>query len=128
MPLMVARLPAPSRAARFAPEEDVFGNRQVGAEHQLLMNEREAIGKATPGSRSTTGAPSTRISPLSGGMSPFMIDSSVDLPAPFSPTRAWTSPVRTSNVTSERATTPGNDLRIDLTSRSGARGPWRQLE
>ena len=34
----------------------------------------------------------------------------VDLPAPFSPSSAWTSPGRTSNDTPESARTPGNDL------------------
>src|SRR5262245_32934763 len=33
---------------------------------------------------------------------------SVDLPAPFSPQRAWTSPARRSNATFLSATTPGN--------------------
>src|SRR5215210_7510899 len=53
----------------------------------------------------------------------------VDLPAPFSPTRAFTSPARTSNVTSSRARTPGKDFetrsarRITAPSAS-ARGPF----
>src|SRR5213594_528821 len=44
---------------------------------------------------------------------------SVDLPAPFSPTRAWTSPASTSSETSCSARTPGKDLEILLISRSG---------
>ena len=35
---------------------------------------------------------------------------SVDLPAPFSPSRAWTSPVRRSKLTSSLATMPGKRL------------------
>src|SRR5690242_1517772 len=41
----------------------------------------------------------------------------VDLPAPFSPQIAWTSPRRTVIVTSERAFTPGNVLVIPVISR-----------
>src|SRR5436190_2528394 len=43
---------------------------------------------------------------------------SVDLPAPFSPSSACTSPRRTSNETSSLATTPGNSLRIPCISRT----------
>src|SRR5262245_26230024 len=43
---------------------------------------------------------------------------SVDLPAPFSPRSACTSPRRTSNETSSFATTPGNSLRIPRISRT----------
>ena len=35
---------------------------------------------------------------------------SVDLPAPFSPNRAWTSPARKSKLTSSLATMPGKLL------------------
>src|SRR4051812_35297066 len=35
---------------------------------------------------------------------------SVDLPAPFSPQRAWTSPACRSKLTSRSATTPGKRL------------------
>lgn len=44
-------------------------------------------------------APSTRISPSSGWMIPAAMRISVDLPAPFSPTRAWISPGRTAKST-----------------------------
>src|SRR6476646_1601842 len=43
---------------------------------------------------------------------------SVDLPAPFSPSRACTSPRRTSNETPSFATTPGNSLRMSRISRT----------
>src|SRR5690242_17136564 len=41
----------------------------------------------------------------------------VDLPAPFSPTRAWTSPGRSSNETPRSARTPAKDL-LTLVNRS----------
>ena len=45
---------------------------------------------------------------------------SVDLPAPFSPTRAWTSPARRSKRQSRRACTPGKSLLMPSISTSGA--------
>src|SRR3954470_3107394 len=42
---------------------------------------------------------------------------SVDLPAPFSPQMAWTSPRRTDMETLERALTPGNSLVMPRISR-----------
>src|SRR5580765_6475384 len=45
---------------------------------------------------------------------------SVDLPAPFSPRSACTSPLRRSKSTPSFATTPGKRLVIPLSSRRGA--------
>src|SRR5438132_1677793 len=64
---------------------------------------------ATPASRaaagpcSTTSSPSIRRRPLSGRCTPPRIFTSVDLPAPFSPTSACTSPAFRSIETSSRA-------------------------
>src|SRR2546421_10956380 len=44
----------------------------------------------------------------------------VVLPAPFSPTMAWTSAARTWMFTSSLATTPGNRLLIPRSSTAGA--------
>src|SRR2546422_9263316 len=41
---------------------------------------------------------------------------SVDFPAPFSPTMAWISPVRTARLTPSLATTPGKRLVISRSS------------
>ena len=49
---------------------------------------------------------------------------SVDLPAPFSPSRAWTSPGNSRNDTSSRASTPGNDTVMPRISTVG--GPRRR--
>ena len=45
---------------------------------------------------------------------------SVDLPAPFSPSSAWTSPWRRSKLTSSLASTPGNRFVIPRSSSRGA--------
>ena len=49
------------------------------------------------GLRSWTSAPATSTRPESGACTPLRIFTSVLLPEPFSPTRAWTSPARSSN-------------------------------
>ena len=55
-------------------------------------------------------SPPISIVPSSGRIEPAATAMSVDLPAPFSPTSACTSPSITSKVTPLRATTPGNAL------------------
>src|SRR5579871_1152054 len=48
-----------------------------------------------------------------------MIFISVDLPAPFSPTRPWISPSASAKSTSRNACTPPKDLEMPARSRSG---------
>src|SRR5437870_3562103 len=62
---------------------------------------------ASRGEAKVTGAPSQRISPASGRSAPAMSLRRVDLPAPFSPTTACTSPAATARSTASRAVTPG---------------------
>ena len=50
-----------------------------------------------------------------------MILTRVDLPAPFSPTRAWTSPGRKTTETSSRALTASNCLEMFCASIIGGR-------
>ena len=57
-------------------------------------------------------SPRMKISPLSAWYIPPRIFISVDFPAPFSPTIAWTSPSSIERLTSDSALTPGNDLLI----------------
>ena len=58
---------------------------------------------AVAGVRFSTGEPSKMIVPASGAVVPEATFIRVDLPAPFSPSRACTSPGRTSNETSVSA-------------------------
>src|SRR4051794_41177153 len=62
------------------------------------------------GDENRTGSPSMRSSPSSGDMLPVRMRTSVDLPAPFSPTRAWTRPGRHVRSARSSARTPGKDL------------------
>src|SRR5215471_1661296 len=59
------------------------------------------------------------MSPESGCSAPVTILMSVDLPAPFSPTKAWTSPGNKSKPTPLRARTAPKDLMIFLSRRTG---------
>src|SRR5262245_44439591 len=52
-------------------------------------------------------APSSSIVPRSAGHTPVSTLISVDLPAPFCPMSAWTSPARRHRLTSSSARTPG---------------------
>ena len=68
----------------------------------------------------------SRACPRPAECAPVMILISVDLPAPFSPTSAWTSPARSSNDTSRSACTPPNDLLIELSRASAGSSEQRQ--
>ena len=71
---------------------------------------------ASRGEPKVAGRPKTRISPSSWRYRPSSTFMSVDLPAPFSPSRAWTSPTRRSKSTSSLATTPGKRLTMPRSS------------
>src|SRR5258708_1558454 len=66
-----------------------------------------------------TSLPSKRIWPLSATWVPATHLTSVDLPAPLSPTSAITSPLRTSKSTSVRACTEPNVFVMSRSWRSG---------
>src|SRR5271169_2954903 len=72
---------------------------------------------ASRGVPKSTRRPSTSTAPESGRKRPVTILISVDLPAPFSPTSAWTSPPLRSSDTPSSARTPGNDLVTESTTR-----------
>ena len=81
---------------------------------------------ATPTSSASFGLakehrePSTSRTPASGSSTPATTFDSVDLPLPFSPQRATTSPARTSRSTSTSARTGPKDLEIPWSRSSGA--------
>src|ERR687889_2465728 len=78
--------------------------------------------RETCGSMCATRRPATSIVPASGATAPVMILISVDLPAPFSPTSACTSPAHRSKDTPRSARTPAYDLVIDSARRSTRAG------
>ena len=75
--------------------------------------------------RCGVGLPSTRMRPSSGCCMPDSMPISVDLPAPFSPSRTWTSPARMSRSTLSLATTPGKRL-VTPSSTTMSRGLGRR--
>src|SRR6266511_5099642 len=76
--------------------------------------------RAARGESMRAGRPSTRISPASGRVMPERMMISVDLPAPFSPSRQWTSPRRRATETSSFASTPGKRFVMPTSSTAGA--------
>lgn len=77
---------------------------------------------ASLGEWNLTGSPSSSSSPPSALCAPAMILPRVDLPAPFSPTRAWIEPLAMVRLTPSRACVPPKDLE---TSFSSTCAPWR---
>ena len=89
---------SPQRTRRQAPprlqaERDVLGDGQVGEERRLLVDrgDPERAG-ADAGRCPRPLGRGPRASPRRARCAPVMTLMSVDLPAPFSPTSAWTSP------------------------------------
>src|SRR3990170_2621851 len=74
---------------------------------------------AASGFPSRISSPCQEIVPPSGWWAPARTLMSVDLPAPFWPSSAWTSPDRTSRSTPSRARTPGNTLTMPDIASSG---------
>ena len=109
-----------AEAVRLAAEEHVAGHRELRREVHLLVDRldagqlrrREASGSAPPVLGS---APP----PRRAGTRPVMSLISVDLPAPFSPTRACTSPGHRSIETSFSAVTPAKRLLAPRTETVG---------
>src|SRR3954470_21874938 len=77
---------------------------------------------ALAGVENEDASPSHAIVPPSGWWKPESTLISVDLPAPFWPSRQCTSPGRTSRSTPSRARTPGNDLVMPFMVSSGVSG------
>src|ERR1700674_5851979 len=85
------------------------------------------MSSAALGSWNVTGAPLKVIVPLLGAWTPARILTSVDLPAPLSPTNATTSPARTSRSMSVSAATAPKRLETPRRLRTGsglAAGAW----
>ena len=78
---------------RLVVEQQILGHRHRLDEVDVLMHGDDALRQRLRRRRRTrTGRPSSSIVPASGACTPAMILASVDLPAPFSPTRPRTRP------------------------------------
>lgn len=76
----------------FVAEEDVLRRAEAGDEVELLVDGGDAPGEGALGFPAGNGSPSKRTSPEVGWTRPEMHLMSVVFPAPFWPTRQWTSP------------------------------------
>ena len=106
---------APADAAPAAPrlesDRDVFSDGEIAERAPAAGRSRRFPGRVHARDRgSATGWPRTSIVPSSGRWAPVITLISVDLPAPFSPTKAWTSPARRSNETFRKACNSGKRL------------------
>ena len=118
----------PVDAAPEAPglerERDVLGDGEIREERRLLVDRRDAQRSRCDRVHARLRGPETISVPASGVSAPVMIRMSVDLPAPFSPTSACTSPARRSKETPVSAWTPANDFvieRLEQQRRHGVR-------
>ena len=87
-------------------ECDVLGDGDRLDDRQLLVQGDHRARFAAFTSEKSARSPPTRTSPSSWPCTPVTTLISVGLPAPFSPSRACTSPARTSRSTPPRACTP----------------------
>ena len=125
-----ARAPAIVQQAkttdRLEAEDDVLCHGEHRDEHEVLVHHADPAPDGIPGvgkvDRLVVEADLARV----GSQSPNSTFISVDLPAPFSPRRQWTSPSRTSRFTPSTATNEPNLLVMPANSSlMGVRGDLR---
>ena len=92
-------------------ERDIFGHREMREKRRLLVDRRDAVRRAVGGIDMRTRARRTSSDPASGRSAPVMILINVDLPAPFSPTRACTSPAAKGRTTRVQRADAGERFR-----------------
>ena len=119
-PIALLRAVEDAGAAELDPEEDVVEHRHRRGEGELLVNERDAVPDRVAGRPEAHRLAVDQDLPRSSGPAPATILPSVDLPAPFSPTRAWISPAAIARLTSSSARAPPYRL---LTPRTSTRRP-----
>ena len=90
---------------------NVLGDRHVGQQRRVLVHHRDPEILRRRRRQPDDGFTLKTIEPVSGSIAPDAIFINVDLPAPFSPRSACTSPGMTSNATSLSAATPSKCLR-----------------
>src|SRR6185437_15597459 len=100
-------------------DEHVLRHREVREQRRLLVDDRDAGRPGGAGPCRVTCRPLTVSVPLSGWCTPARIFTSVDLPAPFSPSSACTSPPRSVTDPSIRAWTAPNDFAACCSSSAG---------
>ena len=98
-------------APDLAPEKQVLGDGQVLGEKDLLVDEHDApCARPRPGPRTRPAHRRKTGRPCVGGRWPERMRMSVDLPAPFSPITAWTSPASSASDTSLRTSMGPKDF------------------
>ena len=75
-------------------QRQVLGHGEVGQHRRVLVDDGQAMALGLRGCDAIVLCSPMRIEPSSGAIDPEATDMRVDLPAPFSPRTAWTSPAR----------------------------------
>ena len=131
--MMMFSLFRASSALRLSSFQSILPNR-IGCRPMKMFSATDRLGQrliswytvlmpsfcAANGESGRIGLPSSRISPASCLYTPVRTFTRVDLPAPFWPMMAWTSPVKRRKSTPDSAFTPGKTLLIFRISRTGA--------
>jgi hypothetical protein len=92
------------RPPRLAADRQVLGDRKRREQHEVLVNHRDAEAVRGFDRRNSRISTADRDAAAVGGHDAARICMRVVLPAPFSPTTAWTSPRATSRSTPSSAT------------------------
>ena len=117
--------PAPGRDLLLA-EEEVGDDVEVVAEREVLVDGRDPeLGRVLRPRDRDLARRRSGSSPSSAAWMPAIVLTSVDLPAPLSPTRPTTSPAWTAKSTRSRAWTGPKRLLTPSSARSGAVGAHR---
>ena len=110
-----------STAGRLRAERQVVGDREVGQEAQLLVDDADAkvvrVGRSADLDRLAPELDRAGRRRVIAGE----VFRSVDLPAPFSPRSPWIVPASTSRSTSSSASVPGNRFVMPRMRSSGTR-------
>ena len=118
-PRIAAQSMRPS-APRLAADEHVLGDREIGKEGRMLVNDGDALALRVERRRgSSISWPVLRIWPASGWWMPPRILTSVLLPAPFSPASACTRPACRREIDSLRTSTGPKRFVMPRSSTSG---------
>ena len=115
---LATRSPSAARSSRPGVASAMFSATDSASNSEKCWNtmpiprRRAAAGLAT-----ATGSPRQRSWPVVGWSAPYMILTRVDLPAPFSPSRAWIRPGRSRTVTRSFAVNSPKRFTISIASR-----------
>ena len=118
-PVILAQCTRPSGAPPVRPRTRFSATERSGKEIGSWWISVMPSFCAAMGEWISTVSPLSAMVPRLGRCTPARILAKVDLPAPFSPSRAWISPRKRSRSTSRSTSTPAKDFEMPLAAISG---------